>query len=103
MIDLSQIEKLDITGTIKSAHIEKPLRTFSCVVLRSESRMRYQDGADGKWKPVQPEHWERWKVLAETEQGAQKIAEYHFFMSSEIKVTAFHNDPKRFGELIEKK
>lgn len=66
---------------IQCPKIESPITKFSCDVLRSASNMRYQDAADGKWKPVQPEKWEEWTVLAETKEGAKKIAEYHFYNS----------------------
>jgi len=42
--------------------------------------MRYQEFT-GEWKPVQPERWEKWNVLAETKEGARKIAKYHFYQS----------------------
>lgn len=68
-------------ATIQCNAIEKPTQKFSCKVLRSASRMRYQDGSDGKWKPVQSERWEDWTVLAETKEGATKVAQYHFYNS----------------------
>lgn len=65
---------------IKCPAIEKPNRQFSCDVLRSTSNMHYQE-ITGEWKPIQPERWENWTVLAETKEGARKIAEYHFYQS----------------------
>lgn len=70
--------------TIECRAIEKPVKQFSCEVLRSASNMRYQDASDGKWKPIQSERVENWMVLAETIEGAQKVAEYHFYNSKNI-------------------
>mgnify|MGYP006919530617 FL=1 len=56
------------------------MRQFLCYVLRTASNMRYQEFT-GEWKPVQPERWEKWNVLAETKEGARKIAKYHFYQS----------------------
>jgi hypothetical protein len=77
--------------TIKCGSIEKPVNTFICNVLRGESSMRYQD-TDGKLKPVQPERWEQWNVLAETEAGAKKIAEYHFYQSDKNNIQIVPNN-----------
>lgn len=57
------------------------MRQFSCDVLRTASKMHYQE-ITCEWKPVQPERWENWTVLAETKEGARKIAEYHFYQSN---------------------
>lgn len=70
--------------TIECASISKPVKKFSCEVLRPASNMRYQDATDGKWKKIQPERLENWIVLAETLEGAQKVAEYHFYSSKNI-------------------
>ena len=48
--------------------------------------MKYQD-SNGDWKPVQPERLENWTVMAETKEGAKKIAEYHFYQSKNIKIS----------------
>lgn len=69
-------------ATIQCNAIEKPMKQFFCDVLRTASSMRYQEASDGKWYPVQPERWEKWTVLAETKEGAKKIAEYHFYQSN---------------------
>lgn len=74
-------------NTIQCPAIEKPVKQFSCDVTRQASSMRYQDAADGKWKPIQPERRESWTVLAETLDGAQRVAEYHFYASKDIIVT----------------
>ena len=67
---------------IKCPSIEKPLKKFLCKVLRAESELEYQDSQDGLWKPIHPENWEYWGILAETQEGAKKIAEYHFYLSN---------------------
>lgn len=68
-------------ATIQCRSIEKPVNSFLCNVLRGESNMRYLDSVDCQLKPVQPSRWEEWNVLAETKEGARKIAEYHFYQS----------------------
>lgn len=77
----------DIKLTVKCPRIEKPVNEFTCVVERLASHMRYQD-ADGTFKPVQPAKTENWIVLAETQNGAEKIAAYHFYCSNIISVFA---------------
>ena len=57
---------------IKCPAIEKPMRQFSCDVLRTASKMHYQE-ITCEWKPVQPERWENWTVLAETKVGQGKL------------------------------
>jgi hypothetical protein len=82
-------------ATIKCPSIEKPLKQFACEVLRPASNMRYQD-TTGEWKPVQPERWEIWQVLAETIDGARKIAEYHFYQSKteDIRISDIESNSK---------
>jgi len=82
-------------ATIKCPAIEKPVIPFSCDVLRSASKMHYQE-TSGEWKPVQPERWENWTVLAETKDGARKIAEYHFYQSNSenIKISELLTTPE---------
>lgn len=72
--------------TIQRPSIEKPINKFGCNVLRKASEMRYQDATDGKWKPISPERCESWVVLAQTKEGAQKIAEYHFYQSDKSNI-----------------
>lgn len=57
--------------TIQNNAIEKPDTRFRCRVLRAACNNVFYT----------PERWEEWDVLAQTEAGAKKIAEYHFFMS----------------------
>jgi hypothetical protein len=76
---------------IKCPAIEKPMKQFFCEVLRTASSMHYQEYT-GEWKPVQPERWENWTVLAETKEGAKKIAEYHFYQS--------HSDNIKISETV---
>ena len=73
--------------TIQCPAISKPAKQFTCEVLRPASHMRYQEPQNGKWIPIQPERTECWTVLAETIEGAQKVAEYHFYASKNIVVT----------------
>jgi len=68
-------------ATIQCPAIEKPMRKFLCDVLRPATSMHYQE-ITGEWKPIQPERFEQWNVLAETKEGARKIAEYHFYRSN---------------------
>lgn len=63
-------------ATIKCNAIEKPERKFLCKVLRAAVFNVF----------YQPEKWEEWIVLAETKEGARKIAEYHFYRSDETKI-----------------
>lgn len=70
-------------ATIKCISIEKPDKQFLCDVLRPASELRYQDSTDGIWKPVQPERWEKWTVLAETKEGAKKIAQRNFHLTND--------------------
>lgn len=72
--------------TIQCASIENPVNKFECNVLRQVSSMRYQDAVDGKWKPVHSERWESWTVLAQTKEGAKKVAEYHFYQSDKSNI-----------------
>jgi hypothetical protein len=74
-------------NTIQCPSISKPTKQFLCEVLRPASQMRYQDPQNGNWKPVQHERSENWKVLAETKEGAKKVAEYHFYASKNITIS----------------
>ena len=58
-------------ATISSGHIEKPIKSFNCRVLRPECHNVLYT----------PPRWENWTVLAETEGGARMVAEYHFYRS----------------------
>lgn len=58
--------------TIQCPGMEKPENRFICKVLRAESNNVFHT----------PERWEDWIVLAQTEVGARKIAEYHFYRSN---------------------
>ena len=63
-------------GTIHSRHIENPQKEFIIRVLRSASfNVIYK-----------PERYEMWKVLAETIDGAVKIARYHFYLSDNFEL-----------------
>lgn len=63
-------------ATIKSSHIEQPINKFICLVKRSEVFNVF----------FQPTKWEVWNVLAETKEGAKKIAKYHFYRSKENEI-----------------
>ena len=58
-------------ATIHASHIEKPKKKFSCLVLRAPVFNVYHH----------PERWEQWTVLAQTKDGAHKVASYHFYRS----------------------
>lgn len=58
-------------ATISCPAIEKPEKEFRCRVLRAACTNVF----------FTPERWEDWVVLAQTEVGARRIAEYHFFRS----------------------
>jgi len=79
-------------GTIECRAIEKPNIKFKCDVLRAHSNMNYLDSHDGKLKPIRPERWEQWNVLAQTLDGARKVAQYHFYQSDpeNIIITQYH-------------
>lgn len=74
-------------ATIQCRAIEKPENEFLCEVERPASSMMYQDATDFKWKPVQQGRVEFWKVLAETMEGAMRIAQYHFYNSKILNIT----------------
>jgi hypothetical protein len=60
-----------IPGALYSRHIEEPKEAFRVAVLRSPCyNVLYR-----------PEHWESRCILAETPEGAMRIAQYHFYMS----------------------
>ncbi|HYD20002.1 MAG TPA: hypothetical protein VEB40_00905 [Flavipsychrobacter sp.] len=71
---------------IQCIAIEKPVKKFRCEVIRHASSFRYLDAPDYTWKPIRPKRQETWTVLAETMEGAKRIAEYHFYDSSSIKI-----------------
>jgi hypothetical protein len=62
------------SGTIHSRHIEEPKETFYIWVCRAPCFNVF----------LRPARWEMWKVLAETAEGAIKIAKYHFHNAQEI-------------------
>lgn len=63
-----------VNGTIQANNIEQPLKTFKCKVKRHViDNNIYQESP-----------WEEWRVLAETKDGAKRIAEYHFFRAHKI-------------------
>jgi len=73
-------------ATIQCPSIEKPHKEFLCDVIRPQSNIYYQDGK-GNLHPLHGEESEQWVVLAETIDGAMKIAKYHFFLSKILNVT----------------
>lgn len=63
-----------ISGTIQNPQIEKAIRTFKCKVKRAAvDNVIHRDP-----------RWEEWRVLAETKDGARRIAEYHFYRAHKI-------------------
>jgi hypothetical protein len=60
-----------IGGALCSRHIEEPKAAFRIAVLRAPCHNVI----------YRPERWEIWRVLAETPEGAMKVARYHFYMS----------------------
>lgn len=65
---------MTVSGTIQAHHIEQPLRTFKCKVKRhAVDNVIHRDS-----------RWEEWRVLAETKDGARRIAEYHFYRAHKI-------------------
>lgn len=67
---------MKVKGTIFGRHIEETKSTFMVRVLRAPS-----------WNVIfRPETWEMWKVLAETSEGAMKIARYHFHRAEQIQM-----------------
>ena len=63
-----------VSGTIQNSQIEHPSRTFKCKVKRS---------AVDNVIHREP-RWEEWRVLAETKDGARRIAEGHFYRAHQI-------------------
>lgn len=61
-------------GTVYSRHIEEPKAPFFVWVHRSPGFNVF----------FRPGRWEMWRVLAQTAEGAVRIARYHFFSASEI-------------------
>lgn len=67
--------------TLYSEHIERPLREFEIQWFAPSKRVPCHDGYG-----LEYEASIRWaKVLAETEGGAIKIAEYHYWDGSDFK------------------
>lgn len=65
-----------IAGTIYSQHIEEPQSVYVIRVFRAPS-----------WNVLfQPAHWEMWRVLAQTAEGALRIARYHFYQAQAIQM-----------------
>jgi hypothetical protein len=63
-----------IPGALYARHIEEPKEVFRIAVLRSPCfNVIYR-----------PERWESWSVMAETPEGAMKVAQYHFFLSHDF-------------------
>lgn len=63
---------MNIKGTIHGRHIEDSTNKFTVKVLRPPCyNVIFRD-----------EQWETWNVLAETEEGALRIAQYHFYNSN---------------------
>lgn len=70
-----------IQGTLYAHHIEEPKEIFRVAVLRSSS-----------WNVLyKPEHWEGRRVLAETPEGAMKIAQYHFYLGRDFQYLGREN------------
>jgi hypothetical protein len=60
-----------IMPTIHCTAIEKPAKKFVCRVKRAPvSNVLFK-----------PARWEDWTVLAETKEGAFKVACWHFYLS----------------------
>lgn len=63
-----------VSGTIQNPQIERSVKTFKCKVKRAAvDNVIHRDP-----------RWEEWRVLAETKEGAKKIAEYHFYRAHKI-------------------
>lgn len=65
-----------IVSTIHAQHIEPPEKAFLVRVLRAPC-------FNVIFRPAQ---WETWRVLAQTAEGAQRIARYHFYLSTEFEL-----------------
>ena len=63
-------------STIHAQHIEAAQREFFVRVLRSPCFNVF----------FKPARWETWRVLAETAEGALRIAKYHFYRSDQIQL-----------------
>ena len=61
-------------ATVYAQHIEAPKREFLVRVLRAPCFNVL----------FRPARWETWRVLAETGDGACRIAKYHFYRSHRI-------------------
>ncbi len=62
--------------TVHATHIEPPQEAFLVRVLRAPSFNVL----------FRPARWETWHVLAQTADGALRIARYHFYQSLEIEL-----------------
>ena len=63
-------------STIHAQHIEAAQQEFLVRVLRAPC-------FNVLFKPAR---WETWRVLAETAEGALRIAKYHFYRSDQIQL-----------------
>lgn len=63
-------------STIHAQHIEAAKQEFFIHVLRAPC-------FNVLFKPAR---WETWRVLAETAEGALRIAKYHFYRSDQIQL-----------------
>ena len=63
-------------NTTFARHIEEPKRQFQFRVLRAPV-----------WNVLhRPARWEDWTILAETREGAVRIAQYHFCRSTPAEI-----------------
>jgi len=67
---------MPISGTIHSRHLEEPKEQFMVRVLRRPCFNVF----------LKPARWEMWKVLAETEEGAMRVARHHFYNAETIQL-----------------
>jgi len=63
-------------STIHAQHIEAARQEFFVRVLRAPCFNVFS----------KPARWETWRVLAETVEGARRIAKYHFYRSDQIEL-----------------
>jgi hypothetical protein len=66
----------NISGTVYGHHIDEPETTFLVHVHRGACYNVF----------YRAPRWEYWNVKAQTEEGALKIAQYHFYNALEIKL-----------------
>jgi hypothetical protein len=67
-------QTVNTSGTVYSHHIEKPIDTFLFHIHRGPCYNVFYKAP----------RWEYWNVKAQTEEGALKIAQYHFYNAIEI-------------------